>query len=139
MYITAMDSSYGGLCLWIARFHSISPLRCVDYSVFRPYNLMFWSVTRMDALGFRHEVLVGGLHCHLFLQTRIGMGWLLGRWIDGTIHAISDKFGNIKPAPALTRFNSRIEQTISYVLRVMNFCTISDHQLMQWISPSCRT
>lgn len=54
-YITDMDSSYGGLCLWTARFYNISPLRCVDYSAFRPYGLIFWSVIRIDALGFRHE------------------------------------------------------------------------------------
>ncbi|KAL4904974.1 hypothetical protein BDW74DRAFT_153905 [Aspergillus multicolor] len=45
--------TYGALCLWEARVSPISPLRCVDYAVFRPYGLIFWSVRRMDGLGFR--------------------------------------------------------------------------------------
>lgn len=52
MHITDAWSSYGALCLWQARVYDVSPLRCVDYAIFRPYGLIFWCGIRMDALGF---------------------------------------------------------------------------------------
>jgi hypothetical protein len=59
MYMTDAYSSHGALCLWESRVSHISPLRCVDYEVFRPYGLIFWSVIRMDALGFRQAFGAG--------------------------------------------------------------------------------
>lgn len=45
-------SSRGAQCLWQCETHNLSPLRCVNFSVFRPYGLVFWDCARMDALGF---------------------------------------------------------------------------------------
>lgn len=50
-YLSGGDSSRGALCLWRSRTCDLSPLRCIDYSVFRPYGLVFWDNVRMDALG----------------------------------------------------------------------------------------
>lgn len=58
-YISEAYTSHGALCLWQSRVAPISPLRCVDYAVFRPYGLIFWTVIRMDALGFRKGFGVG--------------------------------------------------------------------------------
>lgn len=45
-------SSQGTRCLWQCSTHNLSPLRCVRYSAFRPYCLVFWDGIRLDALGF---------------------------------------------------------------------------------------
>ncbi|KAF5857069.1 hypothetical protein ETB97_006281 [Aspergillus alliaceus] len=45
-------SSRGMKCLWRCKSHLLSPLKCLDYSVFRSYGLVFWDGIRMDALGF---------------------------------------------------------------------------------------
>jgi hypothetical protein len=45
-------SSRGTQCLWRCSNHNGSPLRCVRYSAFRPYGLVFWDCARLDALGF---------------------------------------------------------------------------------------
>jgi hypothetical protein len=45
-------SSRGTQCLWQCKTHNLSPLRCVRYSAFRPYGLVFWDSIRLDALGF---------------------------------------------------------------------------------------
>ena len=44
-------STRGALCLWRCQAQNGSPLRCVNYSAFRPYGLVFWDCIRMDTLG----------------------------------------------------------------------------------------
>jgi hypothetical protein len=42
----------GARCLYECSTHNLSPLRCVRYSPFRPYGLVFWDRIRLEALGF---------------------------------------------------------------------------------------
>lgn len=42
----------GMLCLHFCRNAPRTPLRCVDYSFYRPFGVVFWDEARMDALGF---------------------------------------------------------------------------------------
>lgn len=44
-------SSRGARCLWLCNTEMGSPIRCVDYSVLRPYGLVFWDRVRLNALG----------------------------------------------------------------------------------------
>ena len=45
-------SSSGMRCLWSCKHDLRSPLKGVDYSIFRPYGLVFWDGVRMDGLGW---------------------------------------------------------------------------------------
>ncbi|KAI2721477.1 hypothetical protein DTO027I6_1345 [Penicillium roqueforti] len=90
-YIHDYHSSHGAMSLSAARCSLTSPLRCVDYAAFRPYGLIFWSATRMDALGFR---LVFGIGHHMwfalsFVLTDKDWEDLVARQLDRSFNPIT--------------------------------------------------
>lgn len=38
--------------LWDSRISNHSPIRCMDFSMVRPYGLVFWETDRLEALGY---------------------------------------------------------------------------------------
>jgi hypothetical protein len=40
------------LCLSESRISNSSPIRCMEFSMLRPYGLVFWEIDRLEALGY---------------------------------------------------------------------------------------